>query len=100
MKRKRLGETVRKEKHALLLDAGRCAEAAKGWDEADGYFKQASAAEFTAPLRLQALLETAALWKTAGRNDRAADVRRTILDAKELAGLMVTDGAGVPRRRG
>ena len=98
VKRKRLGETVRREKHALLLEAGRRAETAKRWDEADGLFKQASDTEFAAPLRLQALLETAALWKTAGRPGRAAAVGQAILGAKELAGLMVMDAAGVPRR--
>ena len=87
------------DKHALLLEAGRRAGAAKHWDEAAGYFKQAAATEFAAPLRLQALLETAALWKTAGQGDRAAAVRRTIADAKDLAGLMVMDDAGVPRAR-
>lgn len=86
------------DKHALLLEAGQRAGAAKHWDEAAGYFKQAAATEFAAPLRLQALLETAALWKTAGQGDRAAAVRRTIADAKDLAGLMVMDDAGVPRR--
>ena len=100
VKRKRLGETVRREKHALLLDAGRRAETAKRWDEADGLFKQASIAEFADPSRLQALLETAALWKSAGRDDRAAVARQTILDAKGLADLTVMDEAGTPRRPG
>ena len=83
VKQKRLGETVWKEKHALLLDAGRRAQTAKRWDEADGFFKQASDAEFAAPLRLQALLETAALWKAAGRttapppSDEPLSMRRT-----------------------
>ena len=88
----------KKEKHALLLEAGRRARDARRWDEADGYFKEAAAAEFAAPLRLQALLETAVLSKGAGQADRAAAVRRTIVVAKDLPGLMVMDGAGVPRR--
>jgi outer membrane protein assembly factor BamB len=99
-KRKRLGETVRMDTHATLLEAGRRAGAAKRWDDADGYFKQAASAEFAAPLRLQALLERAALWKTAGYADRAAVVLRNIRDVKELLALPVMDAAGVPRPAG
>ncbi len=98
VKRKWLDETVRTEKHALLLEAARRTGAAKRWDEADGLFKQAADAEFAAPVTpARIALETAELWKTAGRADRAAAVGQAISGVKELSGLMVRDETGVPR---
>ena len=97
VKRKRLGETVRNERHALLLVNGRSAAAARRWDEAEGLFKQASAAEFSAPLRLQALLETAALWKTAGQPDRVAAVWLAIQSTNDFRGLTVEDATRLPQ---
>jgi outer membrane protein assembly factor BamB len=96
-KRRRLDEAVRQGKYDLVMEAGRRAEAARRWDEADGYFKEASAEAFPPPLRLQALLETAALWKTAGQPDRAAAVWRGVQSRDELRGLIIEDEAGLPR---
>ncbi len=88
---------LRREKLEALMDAARRAVAAGRRDEAVNDFKQASAAEFGAPMRLQTLLDEAALWKAAGQADRAVAVWQGIRSADEFHGLMVEDEASVPR---
>ncbi len=87
----------RSEKHTARMDAARQAVAAGRWEEAAADFKQASTDEFSAPVRLQTLLDEAALWKKSGQADRAVAVWQGLGGADAFRGLIVEDETGVPQ---
>ena len=90
-------EASRSEKHAALMDAVRQAVAAGSWEAAAKDFQQASDAEFGAPLRLQTLLDEAALWKASGQAYRAVAVWQGLRSTEEFHGLTVEDETGLPQ---
>ncbi|HVS35052.1 MAG TPA: PQQ-binding-like beta-propeller repeat protein [Gemmataceae bacterium] len=96
-KRKRQEEERRREKHAALMEAARRAVTARHWQEAADDFTAASSADFSAPVRLQTLLDAAALWKKAGQDSRAVAAWQTVRTGEAYRGLMVEDAWGVPQ---
>ncbi len=88
---------TRSEKHAALMDAARQAVAAGRWEEAAKDFQQASSADDPAPLRLQTLLDEAALWKASGQAHRAVAVWQGLRSAEAFRGLTVEDETGLPQ---
>jgi outer membrane protein assembly factor BamB len=92
----RLGQQIRQDRHALLLQQLREAAARKNWSAVEQTASQASSLEYLPPLRLRALVLAAHLWQEANQPARAVAAWQTILMDHDLCDLQVLDAAGAP----
>lgn len=92
-----LPDSLRRQRHDLLLRSAEQAADARRWQEAADALIRAADSDFTAAERLQALARLCGVWRQAGQRERAAAVCRAILADKTLTREHLADADGNPQ---
>jgi outer membrane protein assembly factor BamB/tetratricopeptide (TPR) repeat protein len=92
----RLREEIQRLRQTTLLTAARKSIREGQWAQADTLLADVARVDFSPPLRLNGLVETADLWERSGRPEKARACWEKVLATAELRSVPVVDHAGLP----